>query len=157
MKRDAKFELDEQPEIALFGEELPPKSEVDLRNYHYEPCPQELSHVMPSHMFWHLFFSRPELHKRAKWMARLPKKIEHSIFSNIDNVSRAGWGIYIDEGPDFAVIFAFVCCGLLMSGVLALISGLMIKDIQSAFGVGSYFIALQTLWMTSLYFKWSQE
>ena len=136
---------------------------MTAKRYHYDPRPQQFDHVilaqvMPDHVFWHFFHYASDCHNKDKWLAKFPKKLDHSIFHGIDE-SRDSvvWGIHIDEGPNLAVIFVFVTCGLILSGIVGLISGLIMKDVQTAFGVGSYLAAVQTAWMASMYFKWSQE
>ena len=44
-----------------------------------------------------------------------------------------------------------------MSGVFAVVWATVTKDVQGAFGMGSYVVAVQAAWMATMYFKWSQE
>ena len=89
-------------------------------------------------------------------MHRLPKKLKESIFSNRDD-STVGWGIHIIESPDFYVISILVTLGLLLSGIVAIVWASVTQDVQGAFGIGSYIIAVEAAVMTTLYFKWSRE
>lgn len=151
-----RFILDEGTRIALGKPELPPPREVSAERYQYKPCPLEPSEVpMPDHIFFHFFF-QPAGHHRGKWIHRLPKKLKDSIFSDTDEFP-VGWGIHIVESPDYYVISALVFLGLVVSGVLALLWAVLTKDVQGAFGIGSYFVTVQAACMATLYFKWSQE
>lgn len=44
--------------------------------------------------------------------------------------------------------------GLLVSGVLAVVWAMVKEDVQGGFSIGTYVVALQTTWMTTMFFKW---
>lgn len=112
---------------------------------------------MPNHVFFHFFFSRPNGHQKPKWIYRLPKKLKESILDSNNNDLPVGWGVHINEGPDYHVICAFVLLGLVISGVLSICWATLTKDVQGAFGMGAYFATVEAAWMATMYFKWSQE
>ena len=89
-------------------------------------------------------------------MHRLPKKLKDSIFSNSDEFP-VGWGIHIIEAPDYYIISALVLLGLAVSGALAILWAVLMKDVQGAFGIGSYVATVQAAWMATVYFKWSHQ
>jgi len=149
--------LDEGTRIALGNPELPPECEVSSQRYEYNPRPQDLEEVMPNHVFFHFFFSRPNGHQKPKWIYRLPKKLKESILDSNNNDLPVGWGVHINEGPDYHVICAFVLLGLVISGVLSICWATLTKDVQGAFGMGAYFATVEAAWMATMYFKWSQE
>ena len=135
---------------------IPPETEVSSHRYEYRPCPFEPDELpMPDHQFFHLFY-KPAGHQRSIWTQRLPKKLKESIFSSSDELP-IGWGIHITEAPDFYVISAFTLTGLVVSGILAIVWATVTKDVQGAFGMGSYIAAIQAAWMATMYFKWSRE
>ena len=148
--------LDEGTRIALYEPDLPPPREVKAKRYHYYPCPLRPNEVpMPDHLFFHFFFE-PAGHSRGKWMNRLPKKLKESMSSNGDEFP-IGWGIHIIESPDYYVVLLTVLVGLIVSGVVAVAVAAVTKDVQSGFGVGSYFASVQAIWMAAMYVKWSQQ
>ena len=88
-------------------------------------------------------------------MKRLPKKLKKSILENITTGElRAGWGIQIDEGPDFSMISAFALCGLIAWGVISLLWAILQKDPHAGLAIGSYLTSVQTAWMATMYFRW---
>ena len=146
--------LDERSQIALGRPELPPEREVSSQRYLYHPCPLEDDVPMPNHIFFHYFY-QPAGHYRGKWLHRLPKKLKESIFSSREDIT-VGWGVHIIESPDYYVISILVLVGLVISGIASVIWAIFTKDVQGAFTIGSYLVAMQTAWMATLYFGWAQ-
>lgn len=87
-------------------------------------------------------------------MHRLPKKLKDSIYSNTDKFS-TGWGTHITESPNSHVIFIMMFLGLV--GCVVDIVGDFMRDVQGAFGVGSYFATVQAAWMAAMYLFDIQE
>lgn len=149
--------VDAGSRIALYEPGLPPPSEVASKRYQYTPCPLDPEEPMPSHLFFHFFYTPPRYHSSSgKWMHRLPKKLTESIFSATDQIP-VGWGIHILETPNMHVMSTMVLVGLVFSGCLSVIWACLTRDVQGAFGIGSYFATVQAAWMSSMFFKWSQE
>ena len=147
--------VDEGSTIGVCDPELPPLSEVNGQRYAYTPCPLKPCEVMPDHLFFH-YFNNPAPHYNGKWMRRLPKKLKQSIFSSTEQFP-VGWGIHILECPDYHTILMALFIGLALSGIFAVLWAILTKDVQGAFSIGGYSVALQTAWMTAMYFKWSQR
>ena len=148
------FVVDQGSQIGVFDPELPPLSEVHGRRYEYAPLHLTHCQVMPEHLFFHFFYD-PIPHYNDKWMRRFPKKLRHSIFDSTDQLP-VGWGIHILESPNYHMISMALFIGLALSGLLAVLWAVLTKDVQGAFSIGGYAVALQTAWMTAMYFKWSQ-
>ena len=145
------------PEIAICNPGLPPKCEVNGRRYDYDPCPMELDEIMPSHHFFHIL-DNPVPHTSNTWMQRLPKKLNDSLLSTGgDEPAPVSWGIHINETPDWYLIFTTVFLTLLASGVFSITWAGVTKDVQGAFGIGAYVVAVLTAGMTALFFKCSEE
>ena len=148
--------VDSNTTIGLCASELPPPCEVSKQRYHYQPCPQaNIDEVIPDHIFFHLF-NNPAPHYNSKWIHRIPKKLSSSISDSTDQIP-IGWGIYIVETANLYVIFLALLMGLLLSGILAVVFAAVAGDVQGAFSIGAYLVAVLTVWMSAMYFKWSQE
>ncbi|KAI9804655.1 MAG: hypothetical protein M1833_006730 [Piccolia ochrophora] len=155
-----KFVVDTAPFVgSCESPSIPPKREIDEGRYDYKPCPLNVEPPMPSHIFLHHLNSAAN-HPTSKWLQRMPKKLETGILSTAntdpDEVV-VGWGVHIQEGPNWYVISLAILVGLLVSGVVAVACAIVLKDTQSGFGIGSYIAAVQMAWMTALFFKWSRE
>ena len=147
--------VDEAPTIGICDSELPPRSEIDCQRYDYTPCSLKPCEVMPNHLFLHYFYD-PAPHYNNKWMRRMPKKLKRSIFSSTEQIP-VGWGLHIIQGPNLRMISMVLFIGLVISGVFSVIWAVFSKDIQGAFGVGGYAVAIQVAWMTMMFFRWSQQ
>jgi len=99
---------------------------------------------MPDHVFFHFFFAKPEGHRKGKWMQRLPKKLRDSIFDSksLENFPE-GWGIHINESPNYMVISGLLFLGLVASGIIVVCWALLTKDVQGAFDIGSYLATVE--------------
>ena len=147
----------QSPEIAICNPGLPPKSEVRKEQYHYFPCPMELDEPMPAHEFFHVL-DDPIPHTRDTWMQRLPKKLRTSLLSTRENESAPiSWGVHITETPNWYIIFTTIFLLLLASGAFSITWAAVTKDVQGAFGMGAYVVAVLTAGMTALFFKCSED
>ena len=150
------FMVDSHNTIGLCASELPPPCEVSNQRYHYMPCPQySIDEVIPDHIFFHLF-NNPAPHYNSKWIHRIPKKLSLSISDSTDQIP-VGWGIHIVESANLYVVLSALLAGLTLSGILAVVFAAVTKDVQGAFSIGAYLVAVLTVWMSAMYFKWSQE
>ena len=148
--------LDQGTTIGLCASELPPPEEVSNQRYHYIPCPLvNIEEVIPDHIFFHLFYD-PAPHYNSKWMRRLPKKLDQSIFDSTDQIP-VGWGMHIVETANLHIVLLALLIGLIISGVVAVVYACKMRDVQGGFGIGAYFATVLTVWMSAMYFKWSQE
>ncbi|KFY61847.1 hypothetical protein V496_04858 [Pseudogymnoascus sp. VKM F-4515 (FW-2607)] len=117
---------------------LPPKTEVDAKNYHYDPCPLENELPISSDLFLHYVFSCSSPSSRRIWLRRIPRKLDLSIFASTSVAF--GWGVHIDEGPDYLKVFV-----------------LNLVILGGAMGFAAWIIMLFNTLMAIFIAKWSQE
>jgi hypothetical protein len=60
---------------------LSPKTEVEAKRYHYLPCN---STPMSPEAFIYYFNSPVELHRQARWLHRIPKKLKETPLSSLN-------------------------------------------------------------------------
>jgi hypothetical protein len=135
---------------------LPPKSEVDAKRYIYNPCPLDDELPISSDLFLHYLLDCNSPSRGFIWLPRIPRKLATSIF-NEDGPAGFGWGVHIDEGPDFLRIFLLNLGILMLSGVAALIWKFLEKDFQGAFGFACWVIAVLNTVMAVFVVKWRRE
>lgn len=135
---------------------VPPKVEVDQDRWIYDPCPLDQGETpIPENVILHyLKCNNPT--STLYWMKRVPRKRKTSILDNPMAPAALGWGIHIDEGPNYKVIFFINFVALIISGIIAVVWSLMKKDFQGAFGFASWFISsVNALMLTLMY--WLNE
>ena len=110
---------------------------------------------MPDHLFFHYFYN-PKPHYNSKWMPRLPKKLDRSIFCNTEQLPE-GWGVHIVESAHYYTIFLSLFLGFVLSGVLSVAWAILRNDVQGAFSIGTWIVTLEATWMTAIFFKWKQH
>lgn len=135
---------------------LPPKIEVDNKRYHYDPCPLENELPISPDLFLHYLFSCSSPSRHQTWLPRIPRKLDLSIFASTAPAS-FGWGVHIDEGPDYLKVFVLNLAILSVSGVAALLWDTYRHDFQGAMGLATWIIMLMNTLMAVFIAKWSQE
>jgi hypothetical protein len=90
-------------------------------------------------------------------MLRLPRKLQTSIFNNPTSSTAFGWGVHIDEGPNYKVIFWANFVALMMSGMVATLWTVFKNDVQGAFGFACWIIAVLNAALLAFMYKWRQE
>lgn len=135
---------------------LPPKTEVDAKRYIYNPCPLENELPISSDLFLHYLLTCTSPSSRLVWLPRIPRKLSTSIFS-CPEPAGFGWGIHIDEGPDYLKIFLINLGILTLSGLAALVWRLLENDFQGGFGFACWIIAVLNTLMAVFVAKWRQE
>jgi hypothetical protein len=90
-------------------------------------------------------------------MLRLPRKLQTSILTTAAAATAFGWGIHIDEGPNYVAIFWANFIVLVLSGVAALLWNFLEHDFQGAFGFACWIIAVLNSLVMVYVFKWRQE
>ena len=134
---------------------MPPKSEVDAKNWIYDPCPLDGDPPIAEDLFLH-YLQCSEGPGTLFWMLRFPRKLETSLLKSAAPAS-FGWGIHIDEGPDFAALFKANFVVVLLSGIAAGLWSLFEHDFQGAFGFACWIIAVLNSLLMVYMFKWRQE
>ncbi|KAH6681483.1 hypothetical protein B0J14DRAFT_556902 [Halenospora varia] len=108
----------------------PPKSEVDTKNWVYDPCPPEGDPPIAEDLFLHYLQC---------------------------TLATFGWGIHIDEGPNFAALFKANFLVLVFSGVAAGLWKFFEHGFQGAFGFACWIVAVLNSLLMAYMFKWKQE
>lgn len=88
-------------------------------------------------------------------MLLFPRKLDTSLLSSTA-CAAFGWGIHIDEGPNYVALFRANFIILLLSGLAA---GLwkLLNDFQGGFGFACWIIAVLNTLLMAYMFKWRQE
>ncbi|TVY32678.1 hypothetical protein LOCC1_G008328 [Lachnellula occidentalis] len=135
---------------------LPPKPEVDAKRYLYNPCPLENELPISSDLFLHYLFSCSAPSHNLIWLPRIPRKLDTSILASPTPAS-FGWGVHINEGPDYLTIFILNLVVLGASGVAALLWTFFRHDFQGAMALAAWIVMLLNTLMLVFVAKWSQE
>ena len=84
----------------------------------------------------------------------MPRKLNTSILNEGIASVAFGWGVHIDEGPNYHVIFWVNFISLVMSGVFATVWSVYKDDFQGGFGFACWFIAILNTFMVALMYRW---
>ena len=84
----------------------------------------------------------------------MPRKLQTSILNGGIASANFGWGVHINEGPDYKIIFYINLAGVVASGVFALCWSIWRHDFQGAFGFACWFIAMLNALMFAFVHKW---
>ncbi|RYN19941.1 hypothetical protein AA0112_g10905 [Alternaria arborescens] len=127
---------------------IPPATEV-RHNYDYDPCPMEMP-PMDSQVFFHHFYASKSKHPDVFWSERLPWKVGPALKPK-DN----GWGIHLEESPNWALFAMLMCLLLSLSGIIAGIYGWKMEDAQTGVAIGAWLTSVQVMGITAVFFWWS--
>lgn len=84
------------------------------------------------------------------WGMRLPWKLGPALAPMAQ-----GWGIHLEERPDWPLFAAIMCLFLLLSGLVAGIYSWKTGDNQTGVAIGVWLTAVQAMGMTALFFRWT--
>lgn len=149
------FSVEQRRRVGILQKPLaiPPREEVYLKRWIYGPCPLDGDPPIADRLFLH-YLSCSQRSNVLFWMPRMPRKLNKSIFS--DGIASAvfGWGVHIEEGPNYHAIFwmNFLC--LVTSGIFAALWTMYKHDFQGAFGFACWFIAIINTFMIALMYRW---
>lgn len=153
------FRLDKSPFVAVMTKpsatSVPPPKEVQQGHYDYNPVPMD-EPPMPSNVFIHYFTKITEAHTEPIWSSRLPVKLQESLYYSRKPLTE-GWGIEILEGPNWLLFCFVMVLILLFSGAVAVICSHYTADKPTGIAIGAWLTAVQTMAVTSLFFKWTSE
>ena len=151
------FSLEERHRVGILLKPMavPPKDEVDIHNYEYDPCPLKPLPPIPDNIFMH-HLNDPGSHRRPLWLPRLPKKMKTSLLTSNEELV-TGWGLHIIEGPNWVAIWTAGFCVTCLSGVVSMLWSIIRNDVSGGFGIGSWLVSVSTLAMMAYFSKWSQE
>jgi hypothetical protein len=105
---------------------------------------------MDSRTFLHHFYAPEALHPDVIWSERLPWKVGPAL-----EPKAHGWGIHLEERPNWPLFAALMCVLLLLSGVVAGIYGWKMGDAQTGFAIGTWLTSVQVMGVTAVFFWWS--
>ncbi|KAH8731586.1 hypothetical protein GQ44DRAFT_333772 [Phaeosphaeriaceae sp. PMI808] len=135
---------------------LPPEIEVkQLKNYDYHPCPPDIEEPLLQNQFMHELF-KPGPHLDGYWTESFPKKLKDQL-NYISGQRPVGWGIIINEGINWPILWFGVLFTLILTGIVVLACAMRTGDVSSAAGLGAYFVATLTLVVTLQYYKWQEQ
>ncbi|KAL8899612.1 MAG: hypothetical protein Q9207_006108 [Kuettlingeria erythrocarpa] len=136
--------------------ELHPKDLVDVRKvpdmppasrkeeYLYQTC--DLIPPIGENLMTHLFHHPHEANETAITLIRSPKKRKQKLAVCAQMGTSLGWGIHLVEGWAWTKIWLSSLTLFLLSSLVFAISWSVLKhDLQGAFGVAAYFVALVAL------------
>lgn len=89
-------------------------------------------------------------------MLRLPRKLKTSILNEGIASATFGWGVHIDEGLNYDLIFWINFFAMMISGIFAVMWTVYRKDFQGAFGFACWFIAALNTLMFALTCGWKR-
>lgn len=115
-------------------------------NYQYAPCPID-GPPIDSRIFFHYFYAPASKHPDSLWGSRLPWKLGPSL-----GPMAQGWGIHLEERPDWPLFAAFMFLFLLVSGLVAGIYSWKTGDNQTGVAIGAWLTTVQATSMTALFF-----
>lgn len=135
-----KFSVQDPLQVGILQKPLsiPPREEVDAKNYIYAPCPLEGDPPMPEDIFLH-YLSCKSFEPAPAWLPRLPKKLDSSILRFTGAINE-GWGIHINEGPNWIMIAVLNAFMMLVSGAVAFLWKYYKGDFQGAFGFAAWIV-----------------
>jgi len=103
-----------------------------------------------SRTFLHHFYASETDHPDLMWGSRLPWKLGPSL-GPMDK----GWGILLEERPDWPLFAALMFPFVLLSGLVAGIYSWKTGDNQTGVAIGAWLTTVQTLGMTAVFFWWT--
>lgn len=125
---------------------IPPENEVKDGKYRYDPCPID-EPPMDNRTFLHYFYSPASMHPDLMWSLRLPWKLGPGL-----GPMAQGWGIQLEEQPDWSLFAFFMFLFLLVSGFIAGIYAWKSGDHPTGIAIGAWLTAVQTMGMTAVFF-----
>jgi hypothetical protein len=84
------------------------------------------------------------------WGPRLPRKLGPSL-----TPMAQGWGIHLEERPDWALFAAMNFFSLLISGAIAGIYSWKMKDTPTGVAIGAWLTAVQAMGVMAIFFWWT--
>lgn len=131
----------------ILGRCLPPPTEVKAQNYHYEPCPSEVSNPIDGLGFMHVLLM-PGEHFDSFWTNQVPKKLQKELKYKVGSKTPIiGWGLYIVESPNWHALTVLTIVTAIICLIIALVYSIVMKDASGGFTVGSFFLGVLTLFI----------
>ncbi|KAL8805454.1 MAG: hypothetical protein Q9200_005419 [Gallowayella weberi] len=150
-----RFSLKRAQSIRFVQFELHPRDLVDVRkvpdmppqgkdDYSFQPC--DLLSPVGENLMTHLFHHPHEANEMAITYRRSPKKRKEKLEVCPQSGTNVGWGIHLVEGWAITKIWILAFAVFLASSLIFAIAWALLEhDLQGAFGVSTYFVALAAL------------
>jgi hypothetical protein len=123
---------------------MPPETRKD--EYQYQPC--DLIPPVGENLMAHLFHHPEDANEISVTCLRTPKKRKARLAVCPQMGTNVGWGIHLVEGWAMTRVWLLALSTFVLGSLVFGICWSILKhDIQGAFGVSSYIIALLTLAM----------
>jgi hypothetical protein len=106
--------------------------------------------TLDSRTFLHHFYGPISPHPDVLWSERLPWKVGPAL-----QPKDYGWGVYLEESPDWPLFAALMCLLLLLSAAIAGIYAWKMEDAQTGVAIGAWLTSVQALGITAVFFWWS--
>lgn len=132
---------------------IPPKEEVLLGRWTYDPCPWDGDPPIAGHLFLH-YLQCTQRSKILFWMHRIPRKLKTSILNEGIASAAFGWGVHIEEGPNYVAILWTNLAVPILSGLFATMWTIFKHDFQGGFGFACWYIAVLNTFMFALLYRW---
>ena len=131
----------------------PPDTVLVHKTYHYIPCPLEREPYLPMNdVFLHAFFD-PREHTTDFWLDSLPKRLREQLVYTSKDIPAIGWGIHIEEGVNVFVLSVLILLILILTTAFCVgWAVLRHGDVQGAFTIGSYVVALEMAILSAVFF-----
>ncbi|KAL8934869.1 MAG: hypothetical protein Q9216_005691 [Gyalolechia sp. 2 TL-2023] len=127
--------------------DMPPQARNE--EYLYQPC--ELLPPIGENLMTHLFHHPHEANEKAITFLRSPKKLKQRLVACPQMGASVGWGVHLVEGWAVTKVWVLALVVFLLSSlVFAVAWSVLQHDVQGAFGVAAYFVALVGLGVGTL-------
>ncbi|KAL3474343.1 hypothetical protein BJX99DRAFT_260451 [Aspergillus californicus] len=135
--------------------QFPPIAEVTAKRYMYEPVPMgvEIADIPLPHLL------KPGPHFDNFWLTMFPKKVRDQLVRRpgVDGQRVIGWGVRVNEGPNWVVFLLSILVILLAIGAGVIVYASLTSDNSSAFGLGAFLAAFVTVYLNYQYFAWKED
>lgn len=135
----------------LVKPEVPGYEEVTVkRTYEYRPVPLKVKII--SIPFLHELL-RPGEHLGLFWWNRFPKKLDGALVWDED-ADCMGWGIHITEGWNKPLVSLLALLLMSLFGIFVVVYSVLTHDGSTGAGIGSFLMAIFTLYCWLRYEGW---
>jgi hypothetical protein len=117
-------------------------------NYHFAPCPCDIRNPALSIPFLHCCFAPGGPHLTDFWVQCTPKKLRERIRHELNPSGQpavTGWGVHIDERPNWREWSALMQLLLVLMLILAVVYAALVRDMSGAFAEAQYVVAALTM------------
>ncbi|ORY06759.1 hypothetical protein BCR34DRAFT_543101 [Clohesyomyces aquaticus] len=128
--------------------DIPPESKKD--EYEYDPMPADTIPPVGSNLLMHYFENPEEASNIPGILNYIPKRKREKLELNPVAGSATGWGLDIILGADSKKLFLGGLAGCLISIAFGVAWSIARKDVQGAFGVASFTLAMFVLTLGAL-------